>query len=342
MAMIFASFVALKSVGVDLAPGSYVLNLQIVALSVAMILGPHCLLVLWRERPPSPIRYCAQVIKENKATALRALPLLLAVALFMPTFSAMKSAIPLFNEFAWDSEFIAWDAAIHGTDPWRLLQPVLGFPVATALLALAYHVWVLLIYPGSVYFAVYVRDDRLVLRYFTAFFLIWFLLGIALATWLASVGPVFLEPILGDPRFLEQTGYLVRANEVVPIMVLPVQEQLLAGYEAGLHGLGRGITAMPSMHVALAFLFWIAARQINQTFGRVMLGFMLIVLIGSVHLAYHYAVDGYVSVVLTLIVWKASALLTADRQPMKFPRRHARGGFGNDSDEYEEPGKLTE
>ncbi len=313
LAIVSASLLLLKSFGVDPRLSSYLLNFQLYILSTCLVLGLHLLLLLWRERPDRPIGYTANLISKKRDKALQALPLLLAVAVFMPTFSAMKSAIPLFNDYRWDNVFIAWDIALHGRDPWLLLQPILGFPIITAILAVMYHVWVLLIYLGSVYFALYVSNRDLVLRYFLSFILTWSLLGMALATYLASVGPVFLDPIVGDSRFVQHVAYLEAANRVFPILVLPVQEQLLAGYQDGLHGLGRGITAMPSMHVALAFLFWLAARQISRVFGWIMFGFLTIILIGSVHLAYHYAVDGYVSIGLTFLIWKFAGALTSRR-----------------------------
>jgi hypothetical protein len=38
----------------------------------------------------------------------------------------------------WDSTWIDLDRVLHGTDPWRLLQPVVGYPAVTALLALLF------------------------------------------------------------------------------------------------------------------------------------------------------------------------------------------------------------
>src|SRR3546814_10705009 len=71
------------------------------------------------------------------------------------------------------------------------------------------------------------------------------------AIMLASVGPAFLEPIIGNDHFREQMEYLHQAGETHTVLVLEVQRLLLQWYEAGDYGLGRGITAMPSMHVAL-------------------------------------------------------------------------------------------
>lgn len=322
IATILVATAALRSVGVPLDVASYLLNLQIYAFSAATVFGVHLLYILWRERPESPCGFSIKLVQKHRQRALQALPLMLAVVLFMPTFSTLKSAIPLYNEYTWDQAFIELDVLIHGQDAWRLLHPVLGYPIVTAVLALFYHLWVLMIYIGSVYFAFYVEDRRLVLRYFLSYIVIWTALGVVMATIFASVGPVFLEPIVGNDRFADQLKYLAAANETVPIMVLPVQEELLAGYELGNYGLGRGITAMPSMHVALACLFWLAMRRVSKSVSHAFLAFLVLIQIGSVHLAYHYAVDGYLSIIVTIVVWKLSGLLiTADILSNEEPKR---------------------
>ena len=106
--------------------------------------------LLVRYRPASPTRFLlsAAPARELWTAIVAALPLLLAVGLFMPSFSLVKSHIALFNDYDWDATLIALDRTIHGTDPWRLLQPVLGYPLVTAALSKAYHAWLLLIYAG--------------------------------------------------------------------------------------------------------------------------------------------------------------------------------------------------
>jgi hypothetical protein len=264
--------------------------------------------VLLRHRPDRPIGFLKEVFNSGGFARrfLRGLPMLAALVVFLPLFSKMKSAIPLFNSYTWDGTWIWLDRALHGTDPWRLLQVVFGYPLVTSALSGLYHLWIVLIYMGAAYFCFFQADRELRARFFIAYFACWTLLGIVMATILASVGPCFLGPLFGDQRFDEQMAYLRDANESYPVFVLPVQEGLAAGFRARSSDLGSGITAMPSMHVSLAFLFFLAMRQVSKLAGIVFGLFAAIILIGSVHLAYHYAVDGYVSIVATWLIWTAS------------------------------------
>lgn len=68
---------------------------------------------------------------------------------------------------------------------------------------------------------------------------------------------------------------------------------------------------MPSMHVAQAFLFFLAMRKISRRAGLYFGVFVVIVMIASVHLGYHYAVDGYVSIAVTLLIWAVAGVVAA-------------------------------
>ena len=310
---IWAVLVLLLAVkGVDgLNPGSYRSNLllYVVTLSVLSLLAGGW--ALYRAKPNSPIAFLIQLVTRGDVPRrfVRGVPLLAALVVFMPAFSTMKSAIPLFNSHNWDGAFIAADQAIHGGDAWRLLQPVLGFPIVTSALSIMYVVWFFVIYASSIYFCFLARDRELRAQYFIAYFASWTICGVFLATLFASVGPCFVGPLLGDHRFDEQMAYLRAANEHYPVLILRAQDFLLASRIEASGELGGGISAMPSMHVAMATLVALSAARLSRTAGVIGFGFLLTTLLGSVHLAPHYAVDGYVSIAVTFVLWLVAARL---------------------------------
>lgn len=310
LCLVWAAYLALLAgKGTNgLAPQTYILNfnLYLAALFVALVIVLAT--ALTRHRPASPIRFVAASFTPSgfSSQLVGGLPMLLALVIFLPVFGLMKSAIPLFSSYTWDDTWIQLDRVLHGTDPWRILQPVFGYPLVTSILAGSYHLWLLLIYAGGVGFCFFVGDRELRARFFITYFASWALLGNAMAIAFASVGPCFVGPMFGDHRFDEQMAYLRAANEHYPVMTLAVQQQLADWYTSGEAGLGRGISAMPSMHVSVAFLFFLAMRRISRVAGLLFGIFFVIIMIGSVHLAYHYAVDGYVSIAATWLIWLAA------------------------------------
>ncbi len=265
-------------------------------------------------RPSRPTQFLIERYRDRMSDprAVAGLFSLVVLIAFMPVFSRLKSMIPLFNDFGWDAAFIGWDRALFlGFDAWEVLQPFIGYPHATAALAFLYHAWILLIYLGTLYLLFYRAAEPVRRAYLVCFLLIWTLIGGAMATMFASVGPCFVGPILGDQTFAAQMAYLEAANREVPILTLHVQDLLLEWHRSDSRGLGSGITAMPSMHVAMAMLFWLAIRRISPAAGRFFLVFLVLIWIGSVHLAYHYAVDGLVSIIATAALWWAANRLIA-------------------------------
>ena len=289
--------------------GSYTLNGLIYALYTAVLICVDRLIYLRKIRnnaePGDRKAFSSRWIETLQVNA----PILVAIFLFLPVFSMLKSAIPLFTSYSWDPAFIAWDRAIHGQDAWLTVQPLLGWPIVTAILAVFYHLWMLLPYFGCLSVLYFVRDRALIFRFFTAYFLCWIVLGVIGAIVLASVGPCFAAPMLGIHTFDPQMAYLREANEHYPVMVLKVQDALIEWYQSGSNGLGRGISAMPSMHVSIAVLFTLVARHISRALFIAATVFAVLIMLGSVHLAYHYAVDGYLAIVATLAIWALAGWL---------------------------------
>ncbi|WFL77483.1 phosphatase PAP2 family protein [Altererythrobacter arenosus] len=313
-----------QSYGVEFGFQSIAHNLGLFAGFFIFVGGPVLLWRLARAKPESPIAWVRERLLSRTARhhLIVGLPMFALCVVIIPAFSSIKSMIPLFTEYTWDETFIAWDRALFfGYDPWLLLQPLLGYPVVTAIVAAIYHLWILLLYVGPLYFAFSPQVNEIIRRqFFLGYAMSWMLIGGLMATWLASVGPVFAEPLLGIDTFRAQTDYLAAANREIPIMVVPVQQMLLENFHLNERGLGSGITAMPSMHVAICALYWLAARKVSPGLGRAFFVFMIVIWIGSVHTAYHYAVDGLVSIAAMIVLWwVVKAVIRAwDRIPSPF------------------------
>jgi hypothetical protein len=307
LGIVLAIFVALRTVAAAFpTPVAFAFNLYFYLLASAIVLLGATAARLVAERPASPLRWLLSGAGQTDLrNAIRSSLPVVSVALFMPAFSAVKASIESFHAFNWDRTLIALDRAIHGADAWRLLQPVMGHPVITWFASQLYHAWFALIYVGPILIAFYLSDRTLRLRFFLAYLATWTLVGVVLATLLASVGPCFVKPILGLPDFAAQAEYLQHANRIHHLAVLDVQEQILAWYRTHDRGLGRGITAMPSMHVSLAWLYFLTCRRIDRRLGWGALGFAVAIFAASIHLGYHYAVDGYVAVIAVSAIWLA-------------------------------------
>ena len=320
-----AIIATLLAVGFNpLVPIYHLNNLLVYAAAWIFVIGTMFLYRLARERPESPIQFLRHRFFDapTRLACRRALLYSLLLASFGTLFSLAKRSIPLFTGYGWDESFIALDQAIHGRDAWLVLQPLLGFPLVTWVIGSLYHVWILLIYLGNFYFIFYETDTKLRARYLLAYMLSWTLIGFVAAAIFASVGPCFAGPILGIDHFAAQMAYLRGVDTQYPLMFLDVQDKLLTWYRDDAATLGSGIAAMPSMHVAQAFLFFLAMRHKARWAGILFGAFAAIILIGSVHVGYHYAVDGYLAILMTLpLWWLAGKLLPAaiparpDRQP---------------------------
>ena len=233
------------------------------------------------------------------------------MCLFAGTFTVAKDLIPVIHPFAWDESFAAWDRALHfGQDPWRLIWPVTGTPHITTAINAAYHLWLML-----AYFLIFVacfnvsRHDKH-RTYLLADVTCWIVGGNILATIFSSVGPVYYETMGYGSDFRPLMDELYAFNEVSPVWALPLQEMLIDGYMND--GPVKGISAMPSMHVASTVMMTLYAFSVSRIWGGIMTVFATIILVGSVQLGWHYAIDGYVSIFLALgIYWLARRVISA-------------------------------
>lgn len=116
-------------------------------------------------------------------------------------------------------------------------------------------------------------------------------------------------------RLQAQDLQLKQAN-LFPLWMLSAQDMLWDSYVTGVRGRGTGISAMPSLHVTIAVLMAMTAFRLNKKLGYLAWGYALIVQIGSVHLAWHYAIDGYLGAILVVALWHAIGYWLRRRKPL--------------------------
>lgn len=237
---------------------------------------------------------------------IRALPILILMPLFFSIFTTIKSAIPAFMPFYLDPLLADLDRLLHGgVEPWRLLQPLLGFPLVSMLISGTYKSWFFIKYGLILWQACRLRDTYQRDQFFVALVFCWVGLGVLMAMLMSSAGPCYygdVYPHLANP-FQELMSYLHEADAHYPVFDLFSQGYLWRAYSGEMAVAFSGISAMPSMHLSMAMLFllsvWPLGRPWRWFFGI----YLLLILIGSVHLGWHYALDGYVAIAMTGLLW---------------------------------------
>jgi PAP2 superfamily len=262
---------------------------------------------VWRD-----FRYNPDVHRQLAA----GLPLVIVVPVFFSVFASLKGLIPEINPFTWDVTLAEWDRVAHGgLDPWRILQPIFGHPVVTFALDLVYCSWFYVLQLVCIWQAFSVSRPQLRMQFFLTFLLVWVVLGNVGAVILSSVGPCFYGRLMEIPGpYQPLVDYLRDASGQFPLWSLEMQAQLWAGYLNPTLSIAGGISAMPSIHVAMAWLLTLLGWQVHRLLGVVLAAYAALILISSVHLGWHYAIDGYAAIAGTYVIWRAVGWLIARRE----------------------------
>lgn len=221
--------------------------------------------------------------------------LFLGVGLLLGSYRDFKKMMPEISPFTWDVTFANLDRMIHRADPWQYLtllnryyEPILWtyatvWHFAHALLTLS----------------ICVTQAKIRTRYLLTYVSTWIVAGNLVPLFFMAVGPIFYERLTGDDRFTGLSDRLYSlADPSLPASLIP--DRLWQSYVSHSNFVGGGISAFPSLHVAMSMLLFLAAKSYGNLAGGVAFAFLIFTMLASVHLGWHYAVDGYASI---LIVW---------------------------------------
>ena len=222
-----------------------------------------------------------------------------SLALFFNAFTAWKTMIPAVHPFSQDLLLEHVDALLHGGAPYRLVN------------------WLPLVPIDRIYFfgwgevlmlALVVLAWRAETRILLALALTWIVLGTVVAMAVSSAGPPYFLALTGSHEYADLFAHLADAKGG-PLLAPQIQHNLWSIYRSGTMAAGSGISAFPSMHVAVPALLAFATWRRSRTLSLVLAAFTAVVLLSSVALGWHYAVDGYASIIGAGAIWMLVARL---------------------------------
>lgn len=249
---------------------------------------------------------CAELRKDiSLSQVIGGVLLFLLFTIYFSAFQSVKAMIPAVKPFAYDVLFAEMDRVLHfGFYPHELVQPVLGTVAGTFVIQFFYNMWFLVMMGVLAWQMFDRRSPGLRMRFLVSFALTWFVIGSLGAIHLSSAGPVYFDRVTGlVGPYGDHMDWLWSVYEVSPLFTLDMQELLWEHYAAADVASGTGISAMPSMHVSVATVLFLFARHLNPWVKWGGAVFLTGILLGSVHLGWHYAIDGYLAMVLAGGLW---------------------------------------
>ena len=284
---------------------------NIVALAgLALAMLPFSLRYLWFIRTGGERRPLARIAKDISPLRISAVVIaILLASITAGAFSALKAALPLAVPFYLDVPLATFERVIFRVDPWRIMHA--HFAWATPLIDRFYLSWlpVMLVSFNLVLLS---RPSGAKTRSLLAYVVMWPLVGTLGSYLLSSAGPIFEEPSLRSLLSREgATGTLLAYNH------------LWTAYTNRFETLGGGISAMPSMHIAMALWLAMTVRGYFPRWQWAAWAYLALIWFGSVHLGWHYVSDGVAGIAGALLVWRYAPLLAFmchRRRPVLAPR----------------------
>lgn len=288
---------------------------SIPAAVLAILIGVGVRVLCTRE-PFAALRRAARTLARPEGLAAGLL--YVSLSIHMGVFTSIKTMLPDIRPFYADRALADFSEWLHGEFVWRYTTALLPPDFTSAVCRVYFGVWGVLLAGGLLACLFVPRLRELRAQYLWTHLVMWPLLGNIVAGLAMSAGPIYYGLVTGDQtRF---AGLLTYLAQCPPLM--EGAADLWNSYVTGRATVAAGISAFPSMHLANATLFMLMARRIHPRLGWMGAVFVAIILVSSVHLGWHYMVDGYFAVAATVALWIAVGRVLRSRA------RGADRGFG--------------
>jgi hypothetical protein len=118
-----------------------------------------------------------------------------------------------------------------------------------------------------------------------------------------SAGPAFYGQVTGDfARYRAMADYL-SFDRGLPFSATTIQNYLWNAHQTGRIDFGTGISDLPSLHVTMSCLWTAVAWRTGRLLGWLATAFTLLIVVGSVHLGWHYASGSVFAVASACGLW---------------------------------------
>lgn len=230
---------------------------------------------------------------------------------FASIFSSIKQSIPTINYFRWDYDLMRIDHILHfGKHPWEIFRNLLDNDHIIRFLDNVYMSWFFTLFFFCLWMA-WSRHRVLRLKFFICTIIIWMIFGSLLGTIFSSAGPCYYAKVVinGHDPYQPLMNALLRIHETGSLWAIRNQFGIWMAYTNREWLPFGGISAMPSIHVAMAMLFALVGKEVHRWLGVVMALYAAAIFLGSIVLGWHYAIDGYISIFLVIVVWRTSGFI---------------------------------
>lgn len=239
--------------------------------------------------------------------AADALVFLLCILPFFFSFIVAKSLIPFLHPYHFDPLFSRIDYGLHFEHYPHTLLPQLKhsfFFIQSA--EFAYIAWFILLPIANGYAVFFDKIRARRNSYLWASFALWVIGGNILATVFSSVGPVFYGDFFNGPNpYPDILADVTTASSLGSVLWPETVKILLAFDKQHMACNLNAISAFPSMHVGASMLSTLYAYSISRKLGIFMALYTAFILMSSIILGMHYAIDGYFIILFIALVWWA-------------------------------------
>jgi hypothetical protein len=236
---------------------------------------------------------------------IAALPFLVAWPFFMAGYTAVKTLLNDVLPFSWDVTFMAIGKELHfGLHPWQWLA--IENPVITRTLESVYAFWGVLLVAVPFAVALQRTGTPRRSRFLISLILVFILLGNVAAGAFMSAGPFWFE-FTGAKQndYAGLFAYLMQADPNGDLSAVNFQRYLWQAYLQGATHIGTGISAFPSIHVAVATLYALHAWPLGRLPRIAATSFLAAIMVGAVHLGWHYSLDCYAGFIGAALIYGA-------------------------------------